>query len=105
MSGRQDFPPLLRLFWVGSIPAFSWVGLSIPVQVATRRLVRQRASVAVLAHVGVAAAFHISHSILLISMRAAVRLSPPHASMSEEVWRHAVGSMPENLLVYSALVA
>jgi two-component system LytT family sensor kinase len=101
----RPLPPLLRLFWVGSLPAISWVVLSIPVQFATRRLARQRVSVAVPAHVIGAAGFLISHSVLLIGMRAVVGLSHPHLPFWEEVERHTVGTLPLNLLVYAALVA
>ncbi|HEX2167417.1 MAG TPA: histidine kinase [Longimicrobiales bacterium] len=108
MATRQrghPLPPLLRLFWVGTLPAISWVVLSIPVQFATRRLARARLSVAVLAHVIVAAGFLVSHSVLLSGMRAAAGLSNPRLQFWMEVERHAIATLPMNLLVYAALVA
>jgi signal transduction histidine kinase len=103
--GQHPLPPLLRLFWVGSLPAFSWVALSVPVQFATRRLVRERVAVAVLAHVVVAAGFQVSYTLLLVVMRAATGLSNPRIPFWDEVARHALGTLPSNLLVYAALVA
>jgi two-component system LytT family sensor kinase len=98
-------PPLLRLFWVGALPAVSWVVLSIPVQLATRRLVRERVAVAVLGHVVMAIVFQVSHSVLLIGIRAVVGLSHPRLDFWAEVERHAVATLPVNLLIYAALVA
>jgi LytS/YehU family sensor histidine kinase len=79
--------------------------LSIPVQLATRRLVRRRIAVAVLAHVAVATAFLASHSVLLVGLRIAVGIANPHLPFWSEVGRHLVGTLPLNLLVYAALVA
>jgi two-component system LytT family sensor kinase len=101
----DPLPPLLRLFWVSSLPAFAWVALSVPVQFATRRLVRQRVSVAVLAHIAVAAAFHLSNSILLMALRVIARTSNPRVPFWDDVERHAVVTLPENLVVYAAIVA
>ena len=98
-------PPLLRLFWVGAVPAISWVILSIPVQLATRRLVRKRIAVAVVAHVAVAAGFLAFHSVLLVGLRVAVGIANPQLPFWSEVGRHFVGTLPLNLLVYAALVA
>jgi hypothetical protein len=103
--GQHPPPPLLRLFWVGTLPAFSWVILSVPVQRATRRLVRERAAVAVLAHGVVAAGFLVSHSVLLVGLRVAVGVANPRLPFWGEVGRHVVGTLPLNLLVYAALVA
>lgn len=107
MSGQGGHPPppLLRLFWVGTLPAISWVALSIPVQFATRRFVRERVSVAVVAHIVAAAAFLVSHSVLLVGMRAAAGISNPRIPFWVEVERHTIGTLPLNLLVYAALVA
>ena len=106
-QGRGSFPlpPLPRLFWVSALPAFSWVLLSIPVQLATRRLVRKRVSIAVLAHVVVAAGFVVSNSVLLVSLRVATGIANPNLPLLGEIARHAVGTLPQNLLVYAALVA
>jgi two-component system LytT family sensor kinase len=104
-QARGPRPPLHRLFWVGAMPAISWVVLSIPVQFATRRLVRERVFVAVAAHIVVAAAFLITHSVLLVFMRAAAGLSNPRIPLWVEVERHVVGTLPYNLLVYVVLVA
>jgi signal transduction histidine kinase len=110
MTGRQgpgphQLPPLLRVFWVGSLPAIAWVALSIPVQVATRRLVRARVSVAVPAHAIAVAGFHVSYVALLVGMRGAAGLWNPGVPLPEEVQRHAIGTFPTNLLVYAAVVA
>jgi signal transduction histidine kinase len=102
---RHPLPPLLRLFWVSSLPAFSWVLLSIPVQLATRRLVRKRVAIAVLAHVAVAAGFLVSNSVLLFGLRLAAGVGNPRLPFWEEVARHATATLPQNLLVYAALVA
>ena len=102
---RHPLPPLLRLFWVSSLPALSWVILSIPVQLATRRLVRKRVAVAVLAHVVVAAGFLVSNSVLLFGLRLATGVGNPRLSFWAEVARHATMALPQNLLVYAALVA
>ena len=106
-QGRDPFPlpPLLRLFWVSALPAFSWVLLSIPVQLATRRLVRKRVAIAVLAHVVVAAGFVVSNSALLVSLRVATGIANPNLPLLGEIARHATGTLPQNLLVYAALVA
>lgn len=106
-QGRGPFPlpPLLRLFWVSALPAFSWVVLSIPVQLATRRLVRKRAPIAVLAHVVVAVGFLVSNSVLLVGLRVATGIANPDLPLLGEIARYAVGSLPQNLLVYAALVA
>ena len=98
-------PPLLRVFWVSSLPAFAWVALSIPVQIATRRLARERVVGAVLGHVVMMAAFHVSNSVVLMALRAVARISNPRVPFWEDVERHIIGSLPENLLVYAALVA
>jgi two-component system, LytTR family, sensor kinase len=102
---RRPLPPLHRFFWVSSFPAFSWVILSIPVQLATRRLVRKRAAVAVLAHVVVAAGFLVANSLLLVALRLALGVANPRLPFSGEVARHATATLPQNLLVYAALVA
>jgi hypothetical protein len=106
-QGRDQHPspPLLRLFWVGSLPAFSWVILSIPVQLATRRLARERAAIAVPAHVVVAAGFLVSHSVLLVGLRVTAGVANPRLPFWGEVEGHAIGTLPLNLLVYAALVA
>jgi signal transduction histidine kinase len=103
--GQAPPPPLLRLFWVGAFPAFSWVILSIPVQLATRRLVGKRVAFAVLAHVAVAAGFLVSHSVLLVGLRVATGVANPRLPFWGEVVRHVTGTLPLNLLVYAALVA
>ena len=103
--GQPPPPPLLDLFLIGALPAISWVALSIPVQAATRRLTRVRLSTAVLAHTVMAAGFVVSHSVVLISLRAAAGLTHPDVPLWEQMWRHAVGVLPLNLLVYIALVA
>ena len=108
MTGGQrqaPLPPLLRVFWIGSIPALSWVVLSIPVQYATRRLVRRPVWVAVLAHIVVAACFHIAHGAFLVAVRSAAGQSNPRIPLSDEFVRHAVAALPQNLLVYAAIVA
>jgi sensor histidine kinase YesM len=106
-QGRDPFPlpPLLRLFSVSALPTLSWVLLSIPVQLATRRLVRKRLSIAVLAHVLVAAGFLVSNSVLLVSLRVATGIANPNLPLLGEIARHAIGTLPQNLLVYAALVA
>jgi signal transduction histidine kinase len=98
-------PPLLRIFWVSSLPAISWVAVSIPVQLATRRLVRERVPVAVLAHVVVAAGFLVSNSMLLMGLMAVTGVLNPRVPYWDQVERHAIGSLPLNLLIYAALVA
>ena len=98
-------PPLLRLLTVSSFPALSWVALSIPVQLATRRLVRERLPVAVAGHAVVAPLFHLSHSVLLMGMMVVAGVSNPRVPFLAQVERYAVGSLPLNLLVYTALVA
>ena len=50
-------PHLGEMFMVGAMPAIAWVVLSIPVQWATRRLVRRRIPVAVACHVLIGAAY------------------------------------------------
>jgi len=102
---RRPLPPLHRLFWVSSLPAFSWVILSIPVQLATRRLVPKRVAIAVLAHVVVAAGFLVSNSVLLFGLRLATGVGNPRLPFWAEVARHATTALPQNLLVYAALVA
>jgi two-component system, LytTR family, sensor kinase len=102
---RHPLPPLLRFFWIGTFPAFSWVLLSIPVQLATRRLVRRRVAVAVLAHVVVAAGFLVSNSVLVFGLRLAAGVANPRLPFWGEVARHATTTLPQNLLVYAALVA
>lgn len=102
---RPPLPPLHRLFVVGSLPAFSWVILSIPVQMATRRLVRKRLAIAVPAHAVVAAGFLVSHSVLLVSLRLAVGVANPSLPFWGEVERYAIGTLLMNLIVYAALVA
>jgi two-component system, LytTR family, sensor kinase len=81
------------------------VVLSIPVQLATRRLVRQRVAIAVLAHVVVAAGFLISNSVVLFGLRLAAGVGNPRLPFWGEVTRHATTTLPQNLLVYAALVA
>lgn len=103
--GQPPPPPLLDLFLIGAVPAASWVALSIPVQSATRRLVRVRVPAAVAAHTLLAAGFVLSHSVLSIGLRAAAGLPRPDIPVLEQMWRHAVGLLPLNLLVYIALVA
>ena len=98
-------PPPLRLFWVGALQAFSWVVMSIPVQIATRRLARRRVAVAALAHVVVAAGFLVAHSVLLVGVRVSTGVANPNLPFWGEVVRHAIGTLPKNLLVYAALVA
>jgi hypothetical protein len=102
---RRPLPPVLRVYWVSSLPAFTWVVLSIPVQMATRRLVRKRLAVAVLAHVVVAAGFLVSNSVLLVALRLALGVANPRLQYSGEVARHATATLPQNLLIYAALVA
>ena len=98
-------PPLLRMFFVGSLPAVAWVVLSLPIQWATRRLVRERLLTAVAAHIVMAAAFVILHSVLTIGLRTAVGLERPGVPLLEQMQGHAVGFLPLNLLIYVALVA
>lgn len=98
-------PPLFRIFVGGAFPSVSWVLLSIPVQLSTRRLVRERIAFAVAAHIVVAAAFVISHSTLSHLLRVAAGLGRPGLSFWEQVERHITGVLPLNLLVYTALVA
>ncbi len=106
LSGPGDPPPpLRRLMWTGSLPALSWVALSIPVQFMTRRLVRERISIALLGHVVAAAVFQVSHSVLLIGTMTAAGLTNPRVALWDGVERYAVASLPLNLLVYAALVA
>lgn len=110
MSTRQQPlqappPPLHRMFLVGALPGIAWVVLSIPVQWAARRLVRERIVVAVAAHVLVAAAFVTSHGVLTTALRVAVGLERPGVPLLEQMERHAVGFLPMNLVVYAALVA
>jgi LytS/YehU family sensor histidine kinase len=81
------------------------VVLSIPVQLATRRLVRERVAIAVLAHVVVAAGFLVSHSVLLTGLRRVTGVANPRFPFWGEVERHTIGTLPMNLLVYAALVA
>ena len=101
----RPLPPLQRFFFAGSLPAMSWVILSIPVQLATRRLARKRVALAILAHALMAAGFLISNSILVFSLGMATGIVNPRLSFWEEVARHATATLPQNLLVYSALVA
>jgi signal transduction histidine kinase len=101
----QPPPELLHLFLIGAGSAVAWVVLSVPVQFATRRLVRKRLSTAVLTHVVVAAGFLIAHSTLSISLRTAVGHHRPGFPFLEQIERHIVGMLPLNLLVYVALVA
>ena len=103
-QGRSQPPPLLHLFWVSSIPAFSWVILSIPVQLATRRLARERVATAVLGHLVVAAAFQVTHSVLMIGVRAADGRSNLRLRFWDQVERQTIGALLLNLLVYAALV-
>jgi signal transduction histidine kinase len=101
----RPLPSLLRLFWVGSLPAFSWVILSIPVQLATRRLVRERVAIAVPAHAVVAAAFLVSNSVLVLGLRLAMGVAAPRLPFWGEVARHVTATLPQNVLVYAAVVA
>ena len=103
----RGHPPLslLRLFWVSALPAISWVALSIPVQFATRRLVRARLSVAVLGHVVMAAGFQLAHSVFLMGTLTAVGQSNARVLLWDQVERHAIAGLPLNLLVYAAIVA
>lgn len=106
-GGRPAPPPtpLLHTFLISSLPAIAWVALSIPVQSATRRLLGTRISVAVMAHIAGALAFVVCHSLLTVGLRVASGLARPALSMTEQLERHIVGSLPLNLLVYTALVA
>ena len=105
--GADPRPPgaLLHVFWTGALSAIAWVAVSVPVQFATRRLVRERIAVAVLAHIVVAAAFLVSHSVLSVAMRAVTGLARPGVPLPTQMERHFVGILPLNLLVYAALVA
>ena len=96
---------LLHIFWTGALSSIAWVVLSLPVQFATRRLVRERIAVAVVAHMLVAAAFLVAHSVLSVGMRAAAGLARPGVPLLVQMERHFVGILPLNLLVYAALVA
>jgi signal transduction histidine kinase len=102
---NQPPPELLHLFLIGAGSAVAWVALSVPVQFATRRLVRTRLSTAVLAHFVVATGFLIAHSTLSISLRTAVGHHRPGFPFLEQIERHIVGMLPLNLLIYVALVA
>ena len=103
---RQAPPPdLLHVFLTGALSSVAWVALSIPVQFATRRLVRERISVAVAGHIVTAVAFVVSHGALSISMRTAAGLGRPGTQLLEQIERHIVGLLPLNLLIYAALVA
>ena len=96
---------LTHILWTGLLSSIAWVAVSVPVQYATRRLVRERLAVAVAAHMVVGAAFLVSHSVLSVAMRAAVGLARPNVPLLEQMERHFVGILPLNLLVYAALVA
>ena len=96
---------LLHIFWTGVLSSIAWVALSVPVQFATRRLVRERIAVAVAAHMLVGVAFLVSHSVLTVGMRAAAGLGRPGVPLLEQMERNFVGILPLNLLVYAALVA
>ena len=97
-------PPLGELFLVGAMPAVAWVVLSVPVQVATRRLLRARIAAAVAGHILAAAAFIVSHSALTLALRMPTGISRPGMPFLEQLERHVVGFLPLNLLVYAAIV-
>lgn len=103
--GQRPRPPVHEIFLIGAFPAFAWVVLSIPVQFATRRLVRERIATAVVGHIVVAAGFLISISVINTSLRLAAGMTRPGVPFLEQVERHLVGLLPFNLLVYAALVA
>ena len=98
-------PPLLEIFLMGSFPAVAWVAMSVPVQFATRRLVRERILAAVVGHIVVVAGFLISVSVITISLRLAAGLARPGVPLLVQIERHVVGLLPFNLLVYVVLVA
>lgn len=104
-GGNFPPPPLLPLFVIATLPAVSWVILSVPVQWATRRLVPNRVAIATLLHVIVAAGFVLSHSVFLVGLRVAAGVANPNLPYWSEVGRHVIGTLPTNLLVYAALVA
>jgi LytS/YehU family sensor histidine kinase len=79
--------------------------LSIPLQLATRRLAGKRVAIAVLAHAVVAAGFLVSHSVLVIALRVASGFASLRLPFWEEVERHAIGTVPQSVFVYVALVA
>ena len=102
---QRPRPPLSEIFLMGSFPAVAWVVLSVPVQFATRRLVRERIPAAVVGHIVVLVGFLISVSMITISLRLAAGLARPGLAFLEQVERHVVGLLPMNLLIYAALVA
>ena len=101
----QPPPDLVHLFLIGSLSSVSWILLSIPVQYATRRLVRRRIGRAIAGHIAVVIAFVISHSVLSITMRTAIGHQRPGFPFLEQIERHIVGMLPLNLLIYVTLVA
>lgn len=103
--GQRPPPPLLRLFLIGLYPAVSFMILSIPLQLATRRLAGKRVAVVVLAHAVVAPAFLVAHSVLVIVLRMASGFVRPPLPFWEEVERHAIVTVPQSVFVYCALVA
>ena len=98
-------PPALEVFTIGSLPAISWVVLSIPVQMVTRRLARERILVAAVGHFVVAALFVVCNSAITISLRVLVGLHRPDAPFLKQIEGHAVGLLALNLVVYAAIVA
>jgi signal transduction histidine kinase len=102
---QAPLPPLHRFFLVSALPAVAWVVLSIPVQFATRRLVRKRISIAVVSHVLLVAGFVVSHSVLTVVLRVAAGLVNPAIPVRDQVEQHVIGFLPMNLLVYAAVVA
>jgi two-component system, LytTR family, sensor kinase len=100
-------PPLPRLFLIGLFPAVSFTILSIPLQLATRRLAGKPVAIAVLAHAVVAAGFLVCHSALVIVLRAALGFPNPRPPLPfwGEVERHAIVTVPQSVFVYCALVA
>ena len=98
-------PDLLHLFLIGSLSSVAWILLSLPVQYATRRLVRKRIATAVAGHVAVLVGFVVSHSVLSISMRTAIGHARPGFPILEQIERHIVGMLPLNLLIFVALIA
>src|SRR5688500_14226559 len=102
-----DMPPpsLLLLFAVSTNIAIAWVVLSVPLQLATRRLRRNRIGTAVVAHIVMAPAFAFAVSALSGVTRVPLGLARPDHPLWEQIQRHFVGFLPFSLLVYAAIVA
>ena len=98
-------PPLIRMFWVGAMPAIAWVLLSLPVQFLTRRLARLPVAVAVLVHIVGAATFVVAQSSLVILLRQLFRIGRPGIPLLDQIERHIAAATAFDLLVYVALVA